>query len=39
MAVYRKKLVDKDGNTIIPAVGDIYGTVYTVVLARSGRRP
>lgn len=28
MAVYRKKLVDKDGNTIIPAVGDIYGPVY-----------
>lgn len=32
MAVYRKKLVDKDGNTIIPAVGDIYGTVYTATL-------
>lgn len=29
MAVYRKKLVDKDGNTIIPAIGDIYGPVYT----------
>ena len=33
MAVYRKKLVDKDGNTIIPAVGDIYGTVYTANLS------
>lgn len=33
MAVYRKKLVDKDGNTIIPAVGDIYGTVYTATLS------
>ena len=33
MAVYRKKLVDKDGNTIIPAVGDIYGTVYDATLS------
>ena len=33
MAVYRKKLVDKDGNTIIPAVGDIYGTVYNATLS------
>ena len=33
MAVYRKKLVDKDGNTIIPAVGDIYGTVYDAILS------
>ena len=33
MAVYRKKLLDKDGNTIIPAVGDIYGTVYTANLS------
>lgn len=33
MAVYRKKLLDKDGNTIIPAVGDIYGTVYTATLS------
>ena len=33
MAVYRKKLVDKDGNTIIPAVGDIYGTVYEATLS------
>lgn len=33
MAVYRKKLVDKDGNTIIPAVGDVYGTVYTATLS------
>lgn len=33
MAVYRKKLVDKDGNTIIPAVGDIYGAVYTATLS------
>lgn len=33
MAVYRKKLVDKDGNTIIPAVGDIYGNVYTATLS------
>lgn len=33
MAVYRKKLVDKDGNTIIPAVGDIYGQVYTATLS------
>lgn len=33
MAVYRKKLVDKDGNTIVPAVGDIYGTVYTATLS------
>lgn len=33
MAVYRKKLVDKDGNTIIPAIGDIYGTVYTATLS------
>lgn len=33
MAVYRKKLVDKDGNTIIPAVGDIYGPVYTATLS------
>lgn len=33
MAVYRKRLVDKDGNTIIPAVGDIYGTVYTATLS------
>ena len=32
MAVYRKKLVDKDGNTIIPAIGDIYGPVYTASL-------
>lgn len=35
MAVYRKKLVDKDGNTIIPAVGDIYGTVYTATLSNA----
>lgn len=33
MAVYRKKLLDKDGNTIIPAVGDIYGTVYNATLS------
>lgn len=33
MAVYRKKLVDKDGNTIIPAIGDIYGPVYTASLS------
>lgn len=33
MAVYRKKLVDKDGNTIIPAIGDIYGQVYTAILS------
>ena len=33
MAVYRKKLVDKDGNTIIPAIGDIYGPVYTASMA------
>lgn len=33
MAVYRKRLLDKDGNTIIPAVGDIYGTVYTATLS------
>ena len=33
MSVYRKKLVDKDGNTIIPAVGDIYGTVYNAALS------
>lgn len=33
MAVYRKKLLDKDGNTIIPAIGDIYGTVYTATLS------
>lgn len=33
MAVYRKKLVDKDGNTIIPAVGDIYGTVYNATIS------
>lgn len=33
MAVHRKKLVDKDGNTIIPAVGDIYGTVYNATLS------
>lgn len=33
MAVYRKKLVDKDGNTIIPAIGDIYGPVYTARLS------
>ena len=33
MAVYRKKLLDKDGNTIIPAVGDIYGQVYTATLS------
>lgn len=32
MAVYRKKLVDKDGNTIIPAIGDIYGPVYIASL-------
>lgn len=32
MAVYRKKLVDKDGNTIIPAIGDVYGPVYTASL-------
>ena len=35
MAVYRKKLVDKDGNTIIPAVGDVYGTVYTATLSNA----
>lgn len=35
MAVYRKKLVDKDGNTIIPAIGDIYGPVYTASLQSS----
>lgn len=35
MAVYRKKLVDKDGNTIIPAIGDIYGPVYTASLSSS----
>lgn len=35
MAVYRKKLVDKDGNTIIPAVGDIYGNVYTATLSNA----
>lgn len=35
MAVYRKKLVDKDGNTIIPAIGDIYGPVYTARLSSS----
>lgn len=33
MTVYRKKLVDKDGNTIIPAIGDIYGTVYTATIS------
>lgn len=33
MAVYRKRLLDKDGNTIIPAVGDIYGPVYTATLS------
>lgn len=33
MAVYRKKLVDKDGNTIIPAIGDIYGPVYTASMS------
>ena len=32
MAVYRKKLVDKDGNTIVPAIGDIYGPIYDVTL-------
>lgn len=35
MAVYRKKLLDKDGNTIIPAVGDIYGTVYTATISNA----
>jgi hypothetical protein len=35
MATYRKRLTDEDGNTIIPAVGDVYGQVYTASISSS----